>query len=87
LLERKYNLKLLKEYEIVTQKCLSGNASLSTFMFGRKCDVVPLNGDYSREKNWSKSGFSKQCPLSKSNITTELNTEKIHFQIMLSVAG
>jgi hypothetical protein len=32
-------------------------------------------------------GFSKQNPLSKSNVGTEPNMEKIHRQIMLSDAG
>jgi hypothetical protein len=32
-------------------------------------------------------GFSKQNPLSKGNVVTELNVENIHIQIMLSDVG
>jgi hypothetical protein len=42
-------IKLLTEYEGVTQKVLFGNAVLATLMSGRKYDVRPQNGDYSRE--------------------------------------
>jgi hypothetical protein len=38
-------IKLLTEYEGVTQKVLFGNAVLAALMFGRKYDVIPQNGD------------------------------------------
>jgi hypothetical protein len=47
----KNKIKLLTEYEDVTQKVLFGNAVLSVLMSGRKYDVIPQNGDYSRESN------------------------------------
>jgi hypothetical protein len=43
--------KPLKEYEIVTQKVLFGNAVLAALMSGRKYDVISRNGDCSRERN------------------------------------
>jgi hypothetical protein len=52
-------------------------------MSGRKYDVIPQNGDCSRESN-VYFGFSKKSPLSNCNFVTELNMEKIHLQIMLS---
>jgi hypothetical protein len=44
-------IKLLTEYEDVTQKVLYGNAVLAALMSGRKYDVIPQNGDCSRESN------------------------------------
>jgi hypothetical protein len=44
-------IKLLTEYEGVTQKVLFGNAVLAALMYGRKHDVIPQNGDCSRERN------------------------------------
>jgi hypothetical protein len=41
-------------------------------MAGRKYDVIPENG------------FSKQSPLSKRSVVTELNMEMLQLQIMLS---
>jgi hypothetical protein len=43
-------IKLLAEYEGVTQKVLLGNAVLAALMSGRKYDVIPQNGDVSMEK-------------------------------------
>jgi hypothetical protein len=57
-------MKLLTEYEGVTQKVLFGNAVLAALMSGRKY-VIPQIGD----------------------VVTELNTEKIHLQIMLYDVG
>jgi DUF917 family protein len=37
-------IKLLTEYEVVTQKVLFGNAVLAALMSGRKYDVVPQIG-------------------------------------------
>jgi hypothetical protein len=34
-------IKLLTEYESVTQKVLCGNAVLAALMYGRKYDVIP----------------------------------------------
>jgi hypothetical protein len=42
---RKNKIKLLTEYEGVTQKVLFGNAVLAALMSGRKYDVIPQNGD------------------------------------------
>jgi hypothetical protein len=42
-------VKLLKKYESVTQKVLFGNAAAAALMSGRKYDVIPQNGDCSRE--------------------------------------
>jgi hypothetical protein len=58
-------MKLLTEYEGVTQKVLFGNTVLTTLMSGRKYDAIPQIGD----------------------VVTELSTEKIHLQIMLSNIG
>jgi hypothetical protein len=44
-------IKLLMEYESVTQKVLFGNAVLVTSMPRKRCDVMPQNGDCSRENN------------------------------------
>jgi hypothetical protein len=44
-------IKLLTEYEGVIQKVLFGNAVLAALMSGRKYDVIPKNGDCSRESN------------------------------------
>jgi hypothetical protein len=40
-------IKLLTEYEDVTQKVLFGNAVLAALMSGRKYDVINQNGDFS----------------------------------------
>jgi hypothetical protein len=50
-------IKLLTEYEGVTQKVLFGNAALAALMSGRKYDVIPQNGDCSRESNVRTSVF------------------------------
>jgi hypothetical protein len=47
----KNKIKLLTEYEGVTQKVLFGNAVLAILMSGRKYDVIPQNNDCSRESN------------------------------------
>jgi hypothetical protein len=44
-------IKLLTEYENMTQKVLFGNTVLSALMSGRKYDVIPQNGDCSKESN------------------------------------
>jgi hypothetical protein len=77
-------IKLLTEYEIVTQKVLFGNAVLAAEMPGRKYDVIPQNEDCSRESNVCTFGFSKRSPLSKCCVVTEFNMENTHLQIMLS---
>jgi hypothetical protein len=48
---RNNKIKLLMEYESVTQNVLFGNAILSTLMSGRTYVVIPQNGDCSRESN------------------------------------
>jgi hypothetical protein len=40
-------IKLLAEYETVTQKVLFGNGVLAALKSGRKHDVIPQNGDCS----------------------------------------
>jgi hypothetical protein len=44
-------IKLLTEYESVTQKGLYGDAAFASMMAGRKYDVISQNGDCSRESN------------------------------------
>jgi hypothetical protein len=46
-----HKIKLLTEYESVTQKVLFGNGILAEFMSRRKYDVMLQNGDCSREGN------------------------------------
>jgi hypothetical protein len=45
----KYEIKLLKENETVTQKVLFGNAVIAALMSGRTYDVMPQNSECSRE--------------------------------------
>jgi hypothetical protein len=47
----KNKLKLLMEHESITQKVLFGKAVLAALISGRKYDVIPQNGDCSRESN------------------------------------
>jgi hypothetical protein len=79
--------KIPTEYEIVTHKVSFGNAVLIALMFGRKYDVISQNGKCSRENNVRTSVFSKQSPLSKNSIVTELNMEKFHLEIIISDVG
>jgi uncharacterized membrane protein YfhO len=76
---RRSKIKLLAEYESVIQKVLFGNALLIASMPGRKYDV--------RTQNVRTFGFSKHSPLSKRNVVTELNMEKLHLQMKLSDVG
>jgi hypothetical protein len=46
----KTNIKLLKEYESVTQKILFGNAVPATLMSVRKYGIIHQNGHCSRER-------------------------------------
>jgi hypothetical protein len=46
-------IKPLMEYESVTQTVLLDIAVLAALMSGRKYDVMPQNGDCSRESNVS----------------------------------
>jgi hypothetical protein len=62
-------IKLLTEYESVTQKVLFGSAVLAELMSGRKYDVIPENGDCSRE----------------SNMRTSVFRNKVHYQIATSL--
>jgi hypothetical protein len=48
------NIKLLMEYESVTQKVLFGNAALAALMSGRKYDVIPQIGDVVTELSMEK---------------------------------
>jgi DUF917 family protein len=50
----KNKIKLLTEYEDVTQKVLFGNAVLAALMSGRKYDVIPQNGDVITELSMKK---------------------------------
>jgi hypothetical protein len=55
---KKNKVKLLMEYESVTQKVLFGNAVHTVLMMpGKKYDVIPQNGDRSRESNVHTSVF------------------------------
>jgi hypothetical protein len=56
----KNKIKLLKEYENVTQKVLFGNDVLAALMSGSKYDVITQNGDCSRESNVHTSGFQNK---------------------------
>jgi DUF917 family protein len=47
-------IKLLTEYEGVTQKVLFGNAVLAALMSGRKHDVIPQIGDVVTELSMEK---------------------------------
>jgi hypothetical protein len=47
-------IKLLTEYEGVTQKVLFGNVVLTTLMSGRKYDVIPQIGDVGTELSMEK---------------------------------
>jgi hypothetical protein len=50
-------IKLLTEYENETQKVLNDTAVFAALMSGRKYDVMPQNGDCSRESNVRTSVF------------------------------
>jgi hypothetical protein len=63
-------IKLLTEYENVTQKVLFGNAVLAALMSERKYDVISENGDCSRESNVRISVFRNKSPLSNRNVVT-----------------
>jgi hypothetical protein len=55
-------LKLLMEYEMITQNVLFGNAVLAALISGRKYDGIPQNGDCSRERNMHTLVFrNKVC--------------------------
>jgi hypothetical protein len=54
-------IKLLTEYESVTQKVLFRNAVLAALMSGRKYDVIPQHGFCSRESNVRTSVFRKKA--------------------------
>jgi hypothetical protein len=47
-------IKLLMEYEGVTQNVLFGNAVLATLISGRKYDVIPQIGDVITELSMEK---------------------------------
>jgi DUF917 family protein len=47
-------MKMLSEYEGVTQKVLFGNAVLAALMSGRKYDVIPQIGDVVTELSMGK---------------------------------
>jgi hypothetical protein len=47
-------IKLLTEYEGVTQKVLFGNAILAALMSGRRYDVIPQIGDVVTEPGMEK---------------------------------
>jgi hypothetical protein len=72
-------IKLLTEYESVTEKVLFGSAVLSALMSGRNYDAIP--------QNVRTLVFRNRIPLSKRIVATELNMKKIHLQIILSDVG
>jgi hypothetical protein len=53
----KNKIKLFSEYGNVTQNVLFSNDVLAALMSGRKYDVTPQNGDYSRGSNVRTSVF------------------------------
>jgi hypothetical protein len=53
-------IKLLSEYENITQRVLFGNAILAALISGRKYDVILQNGDSSRESNVRTLVFRNQ---------------------------
>jgi hypothetical protein len=73
----KIKTKLLTEYENVTHKVVFINAVLAALMSGRQYNGIIQNGDCSRERQCAYFDFSKQRPLSKRNVVTELNMDKI----------
>jgi hypothetical protein len=56
------NVKLLTEYESVTEKGLFDNAVLAVLMYGRKYDVIPQNSYCSRESNVRILVFHNSVP-------------------------
>jgi len=50
-------IKLLTEYEFVTQKVLCDNAVLAALISGRKYDVISQIGDVVTELSMEKSTF------------------------------
>jgi hypothetical protein len=50
------------EYEIVSQIVLFCSAVLAAMVSGRKNDVIPQNGDYSRESNMRTLVFRNKIP-------------------------
>jgi hypothetical protein len=70
-----------RKYDVMPQNgdcSRESNDVRAALMSGRKYDVIPQNGDCSRESDVRNSGFfRKQSPLSKREVVTELNMEKI----------
>jgi hypothetical protein len=62
----KNKIKPLKEYDSIT--VLFDNAVLTALMSGRKYDVVPQNGDCSRESNVRALVSRNEVLLSKGNV-------------------
>jgi hypothetical protein len=81
----KVKMKVHMEHENVTQKVLFGNVVHAVLLSGRNYDIIPENCDCSLQCAYF--GFSKQSPLSKRNVVTELNMEKTHLQMMLTDVG
>jgi hypothetical protein len=54
-------IKLLTEYENVTQKVLFINAILAALMSGGECDVIPQNGDCSKESHGNNNNLESLC--------------------------
>jgi hypothetical protein len=52
-------MKLLMEYEGVTQKVLFGNSVLAALMSGRKYDVIPQIGDVVTKLSMEKIHLQK----------------------------
>jgi hypothetical protein len=63
-------LKLLTEYESVTQKALFGIAVLAALMFERKHDIISKNGD---------------CPGEAGDVRTLVFRNKVHFKTATSL--
>jgi hypothetical protein len=57
---RNNKIKLLMEYESVTQEILFGNVELAALMSVRKYDIIFQNGDCSRESNRQTLAFQNK---------------------------
>jgi hypothetical protein len=75
------------QHKSLTQNVLLGNTAIAAFMATKKIWRHISNWRLFKRKQCAYFGFSKQSPLSKHNVATELNMGEINLQIMLSDAG
>jgi hypothetical protein len=79
-------IKLITEYENVTETVLFGNAVLAALMSGGKYGVIAQNGDCSKERNvllW----FLETNSVIKTQRRYRTQYRKDQLQIMLSDVG